>query len=235
MEGGDDKPNKYINLSSLKDSGAYIYKSMSAKGLNINVIGLNNISPDIKEMNINTKSILQKFKSFARNRLLTSFLKKKSKKVKIRNIVRRTKTKRGILNKMRADIQKLQKQKINKVIVPFKKFREGILREIRDTLFGKNIVLEANGNFFTLNANTFGELTQMINDMELTTIGEGIEDSARSFTIAVRDIVSSINILEVREPLPNMNEPQFIEEDEDEAMPSLNVSSIKNYVRLVKK
>ena len=227
MEGGDDKPNKYINLSSLKDSGAYIYKSMSAKGLNINVIGLNNISPDIKEMNINTKSILQKFKSFARNRLLTSFLKKKSKKVKIRNIVRRTKTKRGILNKMRADIQKLQKQKINKVIVPFKKFREGILREIRDTLFGKNIVLEANGNFFTLNANTFGELTQMINDMELTTIGEGIEDSARSFTIAVRDIVSSINILEVREPLPNMNEPQFIEEDEDEAMPSLNVSSIK--------
>ena len=227
MDGGSDKPNKHINLSSLKDSGGIIYKSMSAKGLNINVIGLNKISPDNKEMNFNTTSILKKFKSLARNRLLTSFLKKKSKKVKIRNIVRRTKTKRGILNKMRADIQKLQKQKLTKVRIPFKNFREGILREIRDTLFGKNIVLEANGNFFTLNSNTFGELSAMIDDAELMTIGDGIEDSARSFTIAVRDIVNHINILEVRTPLPDMTEPQFIEDDDDEAMPTLNVGSIK--------
>ena len=231
MEGGGDRPNKHINkhitLSSLKDSGGYIFKSMSSKGLNINVIGLNKISPDNKEMNFNTTSILKKFKSQLRNRLLTSFLKKKSKKVKIRNIVRRTKTKRGILNKMRADIQKLQKQKLAKVRIPFKNFRDVILREIRDTLYGKNIVLEANGNFFTLNSNTFGELSAMIDDAELMTIGEGIEDSARSFTIAVRDIVNHINILEVRTPLPDMTEPQFIEEDEDEAMPTLNVGSIK--------
>ena len=227
MEGGGDKPNKHINLSTLKDSGAYIYKSMSSKGLNINIIGLNNMSVNNKEMNFNTKIILQKFKLVARNRLLTSFLKKKSKKVKIRNIVRRTKTKRGIINKMRADIQKLQKQKISKVKIPFKNFREGILREIRDTLFGKNIVLEANGNFFTLNANTFGELSTMINDMEIMTEMEGIEDSARSFTIAVRDIVGHINILEVRTPLPDMTEPQFIEEDDDDPVPSLTVTKLK--------
>ena len=200
---------------------------MSSKSLNINVIGIKKISLNNKDMSSTTKSILSKFKKYARNRLLSSLFKKKSRKIKYRKVVRGLKKRRGVLNKMRADIEKLQKQKISKVNVPFKKFRETILTEIRDNLFGKNIVLEANGQFFTLNANTFNDLNTMIKNVEEMVIDEGFEDSSRSFAIAIRDVVSSINILEVRAPLPDFTDASLLDDSDDDVLPSLNVASVK--------
>ena len=140
-------------------------------------------------------------------------LKEKKKKEKEANILLQQSMNQlntGIINNFTMDFSTLN--------------RTAVMNFINENLFGEDIILNANGTFITLNTNNYGEMEDIIENVEQYDLDTGINTSFESFVKELVE-VGEIEVYNMKEGLiasRNVSQesaiPAFIDDTEEEVL-----------------